>query len=57
MAIGRHCRQRSGCDQPHLSELRKTNVPELAGALESDNLIYGRTNNPYDLTRTPSGSS
>src|SRR3954451_17395801 len=37
--------------------LGKTNVPELAGALESDNLIYGRTNNPYDLSRTPGGSS
>jgi amidase len=37
--------------------LGKTNVPELAGALESDNLIYGRTNNPYDLARTPGGSS
>jgi amidase len=37
--------------------LGKTNVPELAGAVESDNLVYGRTNNPYDLTRTPGGSS
>jgi amidase len=37
--------------------LGKTNVPELAGALESDNLVYGRTNNPYDLERTPGGSS
>jgi amidase len=37
--------------------LGKTNVPELAGALESDNLVYGRTNNPYDLSRTPGGSS
>jgi amidase len=37
--------------------LGKTNVPELAGAIESDNLVYGRTNNPYDLTRTPGGSS
>src|SRR5206468_5140670 len=35
--------------------LGTTNVPELAGALESDNLIYGRTNNPYDLARTPGG--
>ena len=26
--------------------LGKTNVPELAGAIESDNLVYGRTNNP-----------
>jgi len=32
-------------------------VPELAGAAETDNLVYGRTNNPYDLTRTPGGSS
>ena len=37
--------------------LGKTNVPELAGAYETDNLVYGRTNNPDDLTRTPGGSS
>lgn len=37
--------------------LGKTNVPELSLAFESDNLIYGRTNNPYDLQRTPGGSS
>jgi amidase len=37
--------------------LGKTNVPELSLAFESDNLVYGRTNNPYDLTRTPGGSS
>jgi amidase len=37
--------------------LGKTNVPELSLAFESDNLIYGRTNNPYDLARTPGGSS
>src|SRR6201985_793775 len=36
--------------------LGKTNVPELAGAIETDNLVYGRTNNPYDLARTPGGS-
>ena len=34
-----------------------TNTPELLLSYESDNLIYGRTNNPYDLTRTPGGSS
>lgn len=34
-----------------------TNLPELCLACESDNLVYGRTNNPYDLTRTPGGSS
>ncbi len=37
--------------------LGKTNLPELSAASESDNLIYGRTNNPYDLSRTPGGSS
>ena len=35
----------------------KTNLPDLLFAYESDNLIYGRTNNPYDLHRTPGGSS
>jgi amidase len=37
--------------------LGKTNTPEISLAFESDNLVYGRTNNPYDLTRTPGGSS
>ncbi len=37
--------------------LGKTNLPELALAFESDNLVYGRTSNPYDLSRTPGGSS
>src|SRR5205085_2888325 len=37
--------------------LGKTNVPEISLAFESDNLVYGRTKNPYDLTRTPGGSS
>jgi amidase len=37
--------------------LGKTNLPELALAFETDNLVYGRTNNPYDLARTPGGSS
>ncbi len=34
-----------------------TNVPEFLSAYESDNLIHGRSNNPYDLSRTPGGSS
>lgn len=35
----------------------KTNVPELALAPETDNKVYGRTNNPYDLSCSPGGSS
>jgi Asp-tRNA(Asn)/Glu-tRNA(Gln) amidotransferase A subunit family amidase len=34
-----------------------TNIPELLMAWETDNLLYGRTNNPWDLERTPGGSS
>ena len=37
--------------------LGKTNTPELTLAGETDNLVYGRTNNPYDPSRTPGGSS
>ncbi len=37
--------------------IARTNLPDLLFSFESDNLIYGRTNNPYDLTRTPGGSS
>ena len=37
--------------------LGKTNVPEMAVPYESDNTVFGRTNNPYDLDRTPGGSS
>ncbi len=37
--------------------LGKTNTPELTLSGETSNLIYGRTNNPYDLERSPGGSS
>jgi Asp-tRNA(Asn)/Glu-tRNA(Gln) amidotransferase A subunit family amidase len=37
--------------------LGNTNTPELLMAYETDNLLYGRTNNPWDLERTPGGSS
>jgi amidase len=37
--------------------LGKTNLPEFALGFESDNLVYGRTMNPYDTSRTPGGSS
>ena len=35
----------------------KTNVPLLLQDLQSYNAVYGTTRNPYDLTRTPGGSS
>ena len=34
-----------------------TNTPEFLMAWETDNLLYGRTNNPWDLSRTAGGSS
>jgi amidase len=37
--------------------LAKTNVPLGLGDWQSYNDIYGTTNNPYDLGRTPGGSS
>ena len=37
--------------------LGKTNTPELTLAGETNNLVYGQTNNPYDVSRTPGGSS
>ena len=52
-------------DAPLVARLRQagaiilgvTNAPELLMAWETDNLLYGRTNNPWDVTRTPGGSS
>lgn len=52
-------------DAPLVSRLRQdgaiilgvTNTPELLMAWETDNLLYGRTNNPWDRTRTAGGSS
>ncbi len=37
--------------------LGKTNVAQLLYFPESDNPVYGRTNNPWNLERTPGGSS
>ncbi len=34
-----------------------TNTAELLMAWETDNLLYGRTNSPWDAARTPGGSS
>src|SRR5216684_3489226 len=52
-------------DAPLVARLRQagaiilgvTNAPELLMAWETDNLLYGRTNNPWDVSRTPGGSS
>jgi Asp-tRNA(Asn)/Glu-tRNA(Gln) amidotransferase A subunit family amidase len=52
-------------DDPYVARLRaagavilgKTNVPQLLLATESDNPVYGRTNNPWDLERSCGGSS
>jgi len=37
--------------------LGTTNCPEFLMAYETDNRLYGRTNNPWALDRTPGGSS
>lgn len=37
--------------------LGTTNCPEFLMAYETDNLLHGRTANPWDLERTPGGSS
>ena len=37
--------------------LGKSNVPEMCHHGITDNLVYGRTNNPYNLDHTPGGSS
>ena len=52
-------------DAPSVARLRAagaivfgvTNTPELLMAWETDNLLYHRTNSPWDLNRTPGGSS
>src|ERR1700687_2286096 len=52
-------------DAPLVTRLRNagaiilgvTNAPELLMAWETDNFLYGRTNNPWDLSRTAGGSS
>lgn len=63
--VGRATAPLSAVDATLVARLRqagaipvaKTNLPDLLFAFESDNLLFGRTNNPYDLTRTSGGSS
>ena len=52
-------------DDPHVAALRaagaipiaKTNLPQLMIFTETDNPLYGRTNNPWDAERSCGGSS
>jgi len=37
--------------------LGKTNMPQLASDNQSDSPLFGRANNPWDVARTPGGSS
>lgn len=37
--------------------IAKTNVPEICMAFETDNLVFGRTNNPHDIDKSSGGSS
>src|ERR1700726_2088771 len=69
LRVGAGTRLRAGYvsteDAPLVARLRSagaivlgvTNTPELLMAWETDNLLYGRTNSPWDLERTPGGSS
>jgi fatty acid amide hydrolase len=57
--------ERDDRDGPLVARLRaagaivlgKTNVPQLLLYNETDNPVYGRTNNPHDAARSPGGSS
>ncbi|MDO8688701.1 MAG: amidase [Dehalococcoidia bacterium] len=37
--------------------LGKTNLPALGGDYQTDNKVFGRSNNPWDPSRTPGGST
>jgi amidase len=37
--------------------LGKTNIPVALGDWQADSPVYGRTNNPWDMSRTPGGST
>ena len=60
-----HLRRRQAEDAMAVSHARragaviwgKTNVPVMAGDWQSANALYGVTNNPWDVARTPGGSS
>ena len=55
----------AAADDPYVARLRaagaivlgKTNVAQLLMSIESNNPVYGRTNNPWNEERSPGGSS
>ncbi len=57
--------RRAERDEVHVARMRaagaivlgKTNIAQFLLYFESDNSVYGRTNNPWNLERTPGGSS
>jgi fatty acid amide hydrolase len=63
--VSRYAGEIHSADNPLVRRLRragaivlgKTNVPQLMLMHETDNPLYGRTQNPWDLERTPGGSS
>jgi fatty acid amide hydrolase len=65
VGLSARAEQRAAADAFPVSRLRragaiilgKTNVAQLGMMFESDNPLYGRTNNPWNLARTSGGSS
>ncbi|HYA99106.1 MAG TPA: amidase family protein, partial [Ktedonobacteraceae bacterium] len=61
----RHQDRRPEHDAPLVARVRdagavimgKTNVPPYTRDWQADNPVFGRTNNPWDLSRTPGGST
>ena len=65
LGLTHRVKQCDAVDNPLVSRLRaaggillgKTNVSQLMLFHESDNPVYGRTNHPLDLSRSPGGST
>src|ERR1700736_3578263 len=63
--LASRARHAAEADDPYVARMRaagaivlgKTNVAQMLLAVESSNPVYGRTNNPWNLDRTPGGSS
>ncbi len=60
--LAHHIPERDAATVAHLRAagaivIGKSNVPELGGDIDCDNPVFGATSNPWDLSRTPGGSS